>query len=224
VPGGATGGIGEFGLVLPEDYGDELFVEWQQFIPTGTNGPALNLTPGDGLGQFKILRAWPLAPGQSVTDDGQSSYGSDAKMGFSEFSTSGVAATYGFRDWNGGAGATNWPQGGDPWFIAQHPPSETRDALYNNAANRGSWITCRARCKIATADVSDQASPSNGIAQLWINGTLQNGSGSDFRNFPGTGVSRAWRYAYIVGARDVNTYPNECTWLDNIKVYTGGFP
>lgn len=227
VEGGVSpGGIAEFGLVFPEDYGDELWLQWEQYVPSAPddpNGPPFNVSPGEGLGQFKVLRAWPLVPGESLSEDGAESYGSDAKMGFSEYSAAGCTATYGFRYYNDGEPA-NAGQGGDPWFIVQHPPSGARDQLIVSSALRGRWVTCRARLKVATTEVTDEASPSDGVAQFWADGVLLNGSGTDFRNFPGEAASRNWRYAYLLGARDGKTYPGECLWIDNVKVFKGGFP
>lgn len=220
---GVTGGIAEFGLVFPEDYGEYLAVEWKQFNPNGVNGPALNILPGQGLGQFKIFRAWPLNPGETISDDGEESYNSNAKMGFSEFSAAGLTAIYGFRDWNSGS-PSNYGQGGDPWFITQHPPSGAKDQFIVNPSRNGQWNTCRVLLRVQDQEVTDVSGPGNGIAKFWINGILINSSGEDFRNFPGEGISRIFRYACIFGSRDGKTYPNECVWIDDIKVYKNGFP
>lgn len=231
VPGGAPNGRAEFGLVFPEGYGDELVMTWEQYIPAGSddpNGPALQLTPDDGYRQFKVCRAWCLAPGESLSETGEESYGSNQKMGVSDFGigAAGGYITYNFRSWDGGT-ITSGSQGGDPDFIsglAQHPPSGPRDNVYGTPSLFGRWVPVVARFKLATVEVSDANSPSNGIGQFWVDGVLQNYSGTDFRNYPGDGVSRAFRYAYIVGQRDTNTYPNECVWIDNIRVYKGGLP
>lgn len=216
-----TGARAEFGLILPADYGDDLRLTWDQYIPEGEHGPALNLIPTDGLGQFKILRAWPLLEGETISNDGSESYGGDGKMGFSEF-TNGITSTYAFRYYDVG-GNSSGLQGGDPWFIPQHPVSGAKDALYNNPVNRGVWMPMKARLKIADVDVVNETGPSTGIAQLWINDVLTNISATDLRNYPGPTQSRDWRYVYIVGARDTNTYTDECVWIDNIRVYKGDF-
>jgi hypothetical protein len=225
VPGGAPNGLAEFGLVFPADYGADVYLQWKLFIPDGSdgNGPALNFVNGQGGSQVKLIRVWTLKNGESMSSDGAESYAQGTNLGCSEFSSNGLQPIYNLRNWNGGAIVSD-SGGPDQWYVTQHPASGVRDSLFKDAANYGRWATLRCHYKLATEEVTDTASPSNGIGQTWLDGVLLNGSGTDFRSYPGPTPTRDWRYAYLMGPRDVTTYPDEVMWIDDVRVYKGGFP
>ncbi len=195
----------------------EVFFEWYQYWPTGTEGWTVAGVPvgkfvwrdkpgGGDSNNGKFFRLWT---GEGGNGDTYETYSADIlKVGSSLWSE---AARGGPVDpYNRISAAANGPPSLRSW---QNPAPTIGDAgaYAHTYAVRGEWNQIRFRVKNATPANND------GAVEFWINGTLVI-SETALDIYPSGGVGNYWYYGYLMGWANGGFQDPTFTWIDDFKI------